>query len=77
MKKLSLSLDGIGDRFSNDVSRIIQVCLKAGYVIDYSTAYTAWTWYSDSMAAGWMMLPEKDEEVLITILDYTSVKETK
>ena len=78
MKKLVLlsRMDG-GGYFDDDVWRIVQVCLSAGYKIDPQTAFIAWERYSDSIAAGWMTLPENDEVVLRTVLNYTSIEEMR
>lgn len=53
-----------------DVKRIVQICLSRGHQLSYETAYKAWEQFSDSMAAGWMMLPDDDAEVFHTVMSY-------
>jgi hypothetical protein len=47
--------------YPSDVGRIVKIFANRGYDISYSEAYLAWRAFSDSMAAGWMMLGEDDE----------------
>ena len=59
------------DEFSEDVQRIIDVCLQAGFDIYDGDARRAWEKYSEGMAAGWMGLPEDDETLLNIVLSQT------
>jgi hypothetical protein len=74
MKKLALD-ESRGPTFAfnqrDDVERIVRVFALRGYEIDAMTAYHAWGRYSDAMCAGWMMLPDDDNEVFLHALSYT------
>lgn len=54
-------------RYPVDVQRIISVCEARGYVIDALTAEWAWCEYSDRYAAGWLFLPEDDEQLFSAV----------
>lgn len=49
--------------YLSDTERIVKVAFANGYTISLKQAEAAWEAYSDSMAAGWMRLPEDDEEL--------------
>jgi hypothetical protein len=49
-------------RYPDDVARIISIAASRGVSLTALEAEKAWEEYSDSMAAGWMMLGD-DEEV--------------
>jgi hypothetical protein len=51
------------DNSGEDVSRIMEAALHYGVVLSPQEAEKAWDEYSESMAAGWMMLPETKEEI--------------
>lgn len=59
--------DGVEIRYPADVLRIRQVALRNGLDLTDAQAQDAWDRYSDSMAAGWMGLPEDDEELYSTV----------
>ncbi len=52
------------DPYENDVIRIVEALARRGYAISHGDARAAWQKYSDSMAAGWMML-ETDDYILL------------
>ena len=56
-------------RWIDDVKRIQQVLLDNGYSSLLEDCERLWDNYSDDMCAGWMGLPEDDEE-LFNILEY-------
>lgn len=62
MKKIVLKLDRDFD-YPEDVERIVKVLADRGYKCSPGDAAILWDRYSDSMAAGWMMLPQDDEDV--------------
>lgn len=47
----------------SDIHQIMQVALNHGIVLSPIEAEKAWNEYSESMAAGWMMLPDSNEEI--------------
>lgn len=55
--------DNFYHRHLNDVKRIQIVCLQNGYEADLGDCADIWDDYSDMLAAGWMGLPENDEEL--------------
>lgn len=57
--------------FYEDVMRIVTVCANAGYRVAPDDAALIWEAYSESMAAGWMMLDEDDEILLNRVLAYS------
>lgn len=63
--------------YTADAVRIQDVIIRHGYDINLKDAAELWHRYSDSMAAGWMMLPDTDAEiwgcVSLDILDLTGV----
>ncbi len=60
MKKLYLPFE---HRYRDDVERIHKILLDRGYDSTLEDCARLWDEYSDSMAAGWMILPDTDEEV--------------
>lgn len=59
--------DDVEIRYPADVLRIRQVALRNGLDLDNADAQAAWERFSESMAAGWMALPEDDEELYSTV----------
>ena len=57
-------------RYPEDVARIKRICKERGYKISRHDAQSAWEEYSDSMAAGGLILHDDDEEVFRTIIRY-------
>jgi hypothetical protein len=62
-------------RHEGDVAIIVRIIKKNGYDISPYDAQMAWEDYSDSMAAGWMGLPESDAEVWDSIRPYLYFEE--
>lgn len=54
-------------RYPEDVERIVQICSKHGFEISHADAQLAWEDFSESMAAGWILLHEDDYEVFLVI----------
>ena len=52
---------------SDDVERIIEICLSQGYIIDADTAQWAWEQYSDMSAANWLSLGIDDYHIFYAI----------
>ncbi|AXK43858.1 hypothetical protein [Erythrobacter aureus] len=49
--------------YRDDIVRIAAALMADGRQVSLREAYQAWMGYSDSMCAGWMMLPETDREI--------------
>lgn len=58
------------DRWGNDVKRIVEVFKKKDIALSYEEARNLWNSYSDYCDASWMSLPEDDDELFNTIIDY-------
>ncbi len=50
-----------------DCERIVACALSNGYVMTLREAEKAWDEYSESFAAGWMNLPDDDEDLWLYI----------
>lgn len=49
--------------YREDTKRIVRVALEHDVIITLAQAEKAWLLFSEGMAAGWMSLPDDDEEV--------------
>lgn len=58
------------DPYRANVRHIQRVAAKRGFDISYEDAKRAWETYSDSMAAGWLTLPESDDHLWLCIYCY-------
>lgn len=56
------------DQFKIDVERMLCCVLDAGYSLTEDDLVTAWTDYSESLCATWLMLPEENETLLSILL---------
>jgi hypothetical protein len=69
VKELKIKLEksfGLTKReieYPDDVKRIQKVLFDNGYSATANQCVVLWERYSESMAAGWMNLPEKDEDI--------------
>jgi len=50
-------------RYPSDVKRICDVAISHGIVLSPQEAEKAWEEYSDMLCAGWINLPEGEEEI--------------
>lgn len=67
--KFRKPVSGRHQHFKEDVQRIVSVCKDKGYELSEENAMIAWEKYSeDYYAAGWLILPKKDEDVVNAIL---------
>lgn len=46
-----------------DVERIVAICASKGIHISPTDAHEAWDRYSNSVCAGWIILPVSDEDI--------------
>ncbi len=53
--------------YEHDVRRMAKIMAERGYSVSASNLKKAWEDYSESMAAGWMMLDEDDDLVFSTL----------
>lgn len=51
------------NRHIDDVNRLVVAAAANGIALTQAQAYQAWSDYSDSYAAGWMMMPHQDGEL--------------
>lgn len=56
--------------YPEDVTRIQEALARTGRYASREECTYLWEKYSDSMAAGWLYLPETDEEILSCISYY-------
>ena len=61
---------GFTHRHIHDVKRIQQVLLDNNYSSTLKDCAELWENYSDSMCAGWMGLPDDDDELFGTLECY-------
>lgn len=54
-------------RWVADCERIVRVMKTAGFDISMRDAQRMWEEYSDGLCAGWIMLPESDEDIFLTL----------
>lgn len=59
-----------GQRYIDDIKRIKNILIEKGYNANLTNSEMLWDKYSNSMEAGWMTLPEKDEAVFDCIRYY-------
>ncbi len=59
-----------GERYIDDIKRIKRILIEHDYNASLTLAEMLWDRYSDSMCAGWMGLPDEDEEVFCCISPY-------
>ncbi len=74
LKKLEENQDYSHDeQYKYDCEKIQIVLLKKGYIPTLNDCYDLWDKFSDSMAAGWINLPEDEEEIWYSINSYIDV----
>ena len=56
--------------YPKDCIRVAKVALDNGYYITPTEAQVLWGEYSDSRCAGWIMMPNDDEEIWQNIRYY-------
>lgn len=61
---------GPEDCYAEDTKRIRDVVRAKGYQCSLEQAKALWSEYSDSMAAGWLHLPDDDDELFGCISHY-------
>jgi len=62
--------------YPEDVEKIHKCLVISGYPeATKDQAHQLWTWYSESMAAGWMMVPDSNREIMDCINYYIVKKQ--
>jgi len=59
-----------GEKYREDILRIKKILIEKGYNATLTVAEHLWDKYSHSMAAGWMNLPDNDDDVFGCIRTY-------
>lgn len=59
-----------GEMYRGDIERIKKILIEKDYNATLTTTEMLWDKYSDSMCAGWMGLPDDDEDVFRCICNY-------
>jgi len=57
------------DYYSDDITRMRQICHRKGFETTREELAEAWANHSDRFCAGWLVLPGDDEEVFLELLD--------
>lgn len=72
MKKLKLkpNLKDHHWTFTEDIFRIVKIFEDHGYQITESDAVQSWERHSDLFFAGWLVLPENDQEIYYHLIKY-------
>lgn len=60
--------------WAEDVRRIVEVMKKRDIEITPKEAEKIWDLYSDSYCAQWLGLPDDDEQLFYTIIEYAKKK---
>lgn len=58
------------DYWKKDINRMIQVCANKGFTVSPEDVCWAWEQYSDSFAAGWLVLDRLDEDLFNSLMLY-------
>lgn len=71
MKKLKYNpLPSLDQSYSGDVKRIVEAFAEAGYEVSEHDAERAWAEYSNSFCAGWLELPDFNEDIVDYLMDF-------
>lgn len=57
-------------QFADNVARMRRCLYAAGKQVEDDDIVYAWADYSDGLCAGWLMLPEKDKDLLAILLKH-------
>lgn len=70
MKSIVIKPGDENDFWTHDCKRIVQIMEDRGFQCTVKQAKELWEKFSDSMAAGWMRLPDEDDHVFSNISYY-------
>ena len=57
------------DYYSDDITRMRQICHRKGFETTREELAEAWARCSAKLSAGWLILPEDDEQVFLDLLE--------
>ncbi len=57
------------DYYSDDITRMRQICHRKGFETTRADVTEAWAHHSERVCAGWLVLPEDDEELFLELLE--------
>ena len=60
------------DYYEDDVQTMKKVLLSKGYDVSEADLHLAWKEISEDHAAGWLILPLSEEDLVKTLLNYLS-----
>lgn len=67
---LNLKINEKYDEYPEDTDMIIRACKRFGLELSRSEAIYFWECYSDSLAAGWMILPDSELDLYDRIKNF-------
>ncbi len=70
MKKIDISKINGDNLYRSDCERIQAICAARDYDVSITDADALWSKFSDSLCAGWLGLPDDDEDVFGSIRSY-------
>lgn len=72
MKKLKIkpNKENYHWAYTEDIQRIVKVFSNHGFEISESDAVQSWERHSEMFMAGWLILPENNEEIYYYLKDY-------
>ena len=51
----------------DSILRMMKICIERNILATEEQVVDAWEGYSDSMCAGWMLLPDNDDDVFVLL----------
>lgn len=61
--------------YRSDIERIVRIFADRDIEISEEDAYFAWCAYSESMAAGWLILGTHDSDIFMDAKQYIEIEE--
>lgn len=62
--------DPYKDYYYDDIRRILRVLHSKGYTATVDDIVRAWEAHSEDYCAGWLVLPDNDDEIYTNIMRY-------
>ena len=72
-----IRLEHSPEDYPADVDRILLALAHHGYLATRQECVALWQQYSDSMCAGWMMLPDSEAEIVSCVRGYFDVDDNR
>lgn len=60
-----------------DIQRMIKVLAENGYFASIEECELLWSWYSDSNAASWLILPDSDDQLFQNLVYIGNISRPK